>query len=430
MLAPRVLGLLACSYFGLASAANQLSMGGVPSCAISCTLQSLPQSNCSALDQACLCADTKLAAAVEPCIRSQCTIKESLAAANASYSQCGITPRDESAAIRWTGSVVTGLAILFMAMRLVAKIAKISVWGADDTAAVAAFVVHIAIYAQSFYALDVGLGRDIWTLHDYQITSFLKLFLFLEFFYLVELALVKASILFFFLKIFPGRGIRRCLWSVQIMNLLVCLSFTVLIFAQCRPFSYFWTRWDGEHKGVCVDLSKLGLVHVGLNIALDIVMLVLPVTQVYHLKMDMRKKIGVIAMFQAGIFLTIASVLRIKTLTTFSMSLNLTADSVDVAIWGYIETGVGVIVACMPSASQLLKRIPSKVTQLTTAMASNKGSSGNRTSPESRVFPYKPATASLTEAQLLSSNSIAMLAGPSSRRPSVHYYESKTGSAL
>ncbi|KAK2047222.1 integral membrane protein [Colletotrichum somersetense] len=429
MLAPRVLGLLAFSYFGLVSAASQLSMGGIPSCAINCMLQSLPESNCSALDQACLCADTKLATAVEPCIRSQCSIKESLAATNASYSECGITLRDKSARIRWTGSVVTGLAILFKAMRLAAKIAKLSVWGADDTVAVAAFVVHIAVYAQSSYSLDVGLGRDMWTLHDYQITNFLKLFLFLELFYLVELALIKASILFFFLRIFPGRGIRRCLWSVQIMNLLVCLAFVILIFAQCRPFSYFWTGWDGEHEGMCIDLSKLALVHVGLNIALDIVMLVLPVTQIYKLNMDTRKKIGVIAMFQAGIFLTIASVLRIKTLIAFSMSLNLTTDCVDVAIWGFIETGIGVIVTCMPSAWQLLKTIPSKVTQLTNAMVSNIGSSGNRTSPESRVLPYKPATTSLMEAQLLSSNSIAMLAGPSSRRPSVHY-ESKTGLAL
>ncbi|KAK2053307.1 integral membrane protein [Colletotrichum caudatum] len=392
-------------------------------------LQSLPESNCSALDQACLCADTKLAAAVEPCIRSQCSIKESLAAANASYSQCGITPRDESAKIRWTSGVVTGLVILFMAMRLTAKFVKLSVWGADDTVAVVAFVVHIAVYSQTFYTLDVGLGRDIWALHDYQITNFLRVFFLLEFLYLVELPLIKASILFFLLRIFPGRGIRRWLWSVQFLNLLVCLAFVIVTLAQCRPFSYFWTGWDGEHEGMCINLSKLALFHVGFNIALDVVMLVLPITQVYKLKMDTRKKIGVIAMFQAGIFLTIASILRIKTLIAFSMSLNLTADCVDVSIWGYIETGVGVIVTCMPSAWQLLKVIPSKVMQLTTAVVSNIGSSGNLTSPESRVLPYKPATTSLMEAQLLSSNSVAMLARPSSRRPSLQY-ESKTGLAL
>ncbi|KAK1997747.1 integral membrane protein [Colletotrichum falcatum] len=447
MLAPRVLGLLACGcYLGLVSAADQLSLDGIPSCAINCMLEALPATTCSAVDQACLCSDEVFNAAVAPCVRSQCSIKEGLAATNASYAQCGIPSRDQTSKVRWVSTVVIACASGFMAMRLTTKAAKLSVWGHDDTAAVVAFVVILAAYGQSFYFTEVGLGKEVWTLHDYEITTFLKaghpahrgssfffprrLFLLLEFVYFVGLAVIKASILFFFLRIFPDRRFRRFIWAVQILNLLVCLAFVILCFAQCRPFSHFWDGWDGEHKGTCLNLNKIGLIHVALNIGLDVVMLVLPVTQIYKLQMDMRKKIGVIAMFQVGIFLSIVSVLRIRSLSDFAFSINLTADSVAIVLWGYVEMGVGLIVACMPSTWHLLKMIPSKVTQLTTTVASNIGSSGVRTRPNSQVLHDKPARMSLMETRSYRSNSTPMPTASSSRRPSGRLDEFKVGLAL
>lgn len=122
----------------------------------------------------------------------------------------------------------------------------------------------------------------------------------LEFFYFFGLATIKASILFFFLTIFPDRRFRGIIWAVQIVNMLVCLSFVILCFAQCQPFTHFWNGWDGEHKGKCVDLNKIGLTHVAFNITLDIVMLILPVTQIYKLQMNRKKKAGVMAMFLVG----------------------------------------------------------------------------------------------------------------------------------
>ncbi|EFQ26909.1 CFEM domain-containing protein [Colletotrichum graminicola M1.001] len=304
-----------------------------------------------------------------------------------------------------------------------------SVWGHDDTTALVAFVLILVVFVQSFYLIDIGFGREVWTLHDYEITAFLKHFLVLRFIYLAGLALIKASILFLFLKIFPGRRFRQCLWAVQIFNLLVCMTFFFVCFFQCRPFSYFWTGWDGEHEGVCIDVDKSGLIHVALNITLDIIMLVLPVTQIYKLQMNKRKKIGVIAMFQAGIFLTIVSILRIKSLSSFAISIDLTADSVPVSLWAYVELGVGLAVACMPSAWQLLKMITSKVTQLTTTVATNITSSKTRKSPSSMEFPDKSVKMSIVETQSYRSNSIAVASASSPKRHSDHD-EWKVGQAL
>ncbi|KXH43413.1 integral membrane protein [Colletotrichum salicis] len=97
------------------------------------------------------------------------------------------------------------------------------------------------------------------------------------------------------MKIFPNRGFRRSLWFMQILNMLVVLSYVILCFAQCQPFPHFWNGWDGAHEGHCVDLNRIGLSHVSLNITLDVIILILPITQIYKLQLNRKKKIGVMA---------------------------------------------------------------------------------------------------------------------------------------
>ncbi|KAK1982405.1 hypothetical protein LZ30DRAFT_688447 [Colletotrichum cereale] len=95
-----------------------------------------------------------------------------------------------------------------------------------------------------------GPGPDIWILHNYQITTFLKV-------------------------------------SVKL---------------QRRPIWLIWDGWrDKEPRGIVVDLNKMGIVHGSITIALDVWMLLLPLTQLYKLNLGMKKKLGVIDMFGVGI---------------------------------------------------------------------------------------------------------------------------------
>lgn len=134
-----------------------------------------------------------------------------------------------------------------------------------------------------------------------QITGFLKIFFIFEALYFFTLATIKASILFFYLRIFPDQTFRIVLWCTQIFNLLSATTFIIIICVQCRPVSYFWTGWDGEHEGSCWDINAIAWAHGGINTALDVWMLVLPATQIYGLNIQLKKKIWVLAMFGVGI---------------------------------------------------------------------------------------------------------------------------------
>lgn len=123
----------------------------------------------------------------------------------------------------------------------------------------------------------------------------------LQLFYIIDLAVIKASIIYLYLRVFNIRKFRTILWATQLFNTLLGSAYVLLSLVQCQPLQHYWNGWDGEHEGKCADLNTIGLTHVGFNIGLDVWMLILPATQLYKLKLPRKKKIGVMAMFSVGI---------------------------------------------------------------------------------------------------------------------------------
>lgn len=122
-----------------------------------------------------------------------------------------------------------------------------------------------------------------------------------EILYFAQVNLIKVSILFFFLRLFPERKIRWTIWGTIIANLLIFIIIDLLAALQCRPISFYWKRWDGEHSGKCLNINALAFSSAGVSIVMDIWMLILPLTQLYDLNLHWKKKIGVAAMLSIGI---------------------------------------------------------------------------------------------------------------------------------
>ncbi|SPJ89730.1 related to integral membrane protein [Fusarium torulosum] len=109
-------------------------------------------------------------------------------------------------------------------------------------------------------------------------------------------------------------------------------------------------------------ITTLTLPHAGLSLLLDIWMLVLPLTQLWGLGLKIRKKLGVIAMFSVGIFLTIVAAIRVHELAVFARSADLTVTNAQKAIiWSSVEISVGIMVACMPHVRHLVRHVASRI---------------------------------------------------------------------
>lgn len=194
------------------------------------------------------------------------------------------------------------VAAVFLVTRLTYKlvIARVPL-GLDDWLILAAFLTTIPSAVITVHGSAAnGLGRDIWTLTPDQITNVLMYFYCMAFLYFAQVALVKLSIIAFFMRIFPSRNLQRILWATFVFTALFGVAFVLTAIFQCRPVRYFWTKWDGFHEGKCADANAISWSNAIINIALDIWMLAVPLWQLRSLQLHWKKKVGVALMFIVG----------------------------------------------------------------------------------------------------------------------------------
>nr|RBQ85277.1 hypothetical protein FVER53263_03509 [Fusarium verticillioides] len=180
----------------------------------------------------------------------------------------------------------------------------------------------------------------MWYKTDGQIILIFKLFIVIEVLYLTALVLVKAAILCFFLRIFPDHKFRIVVKCTMVFNALIWVAFFIFVSFQIQPFSLFWNGWQ-QKKGhlILTGFTNFTLPLAGINLVLDIWMLILPMTQLWGMGLKLKKKLGVISMFSVGIFLTIVAAIRVRELVAFRLSQDLTvAHAQSAFVWSNVES--------------------------------------------------------------------------------------------
>ncbi|RDA89813.1 hypothetical protein CP533_0872 [Ophiocordyceps camponoti-saundersi (nom. inval.)] len=327
----------------------------LPNCARTCLAPTYEMSRCHPEDQACHCTDQALIKNATACIMVKCTIKEALLAKNVTATACGEPIRDKSPGFVAVSNVFGILSSLCVIQRFAFKYWTKAGFGLDDWATLAAMVISVpSIAINALVVGPNGMGRDTWTLSYENITTFSRFFFVLEILYFADVGMIKIALIFFYLRIFPAREVRRLLQGTLGFAALFGLVFTAIAIFQCSPINYYWWRWDGEHSGRCLDMNAITWSNAGVSIAIDIWMLAIPLWQLKSLKLDWKKKVGVAIMFCVGTFVTVVSVLRLRALDFSSHSANPTWDLFDVGIWSTVEINVGIMCVCMPSLRLLL----------------------------------------------------------------------------
>ncbi|KAK2010818.1 CFEM domain-containing protein [Colletotrichum eremochloae] len=165
---------------------------------------------------------------------------------------------------------------------------------------------------------QLGIGRDVWALSSEQITRFMHVFFAYEILYTLSISTIKASFLFFYIRVFHmvSNTFTLVLWTTQAFNIAFCIAFMIANLAQCRPFSNAWKAWDGKHPGHCINVYAMFVSHAAINIALHVWVLILPTTQVLWLNMRKRQKVEIMFMFGLGAFITAVSAIRLRVLVT------------------------------------------------------------------------------------------------------------------
>ncbi|KAH8650230.1 hypothetical protein BGZ60DRAFT_534338 [Tricladium varicosporioides] len=225
---------------------------------------------------------------------------------------------------------------------------------------------------------EFALGHHIKDISSIQITEFLKSVYFTIISYNISLTFAKISILLLYIRSFNTRKIRiACLVQLAIVatyGLWLLLS-SVL---SCVPVAAFW---DQSVPGHCLPRSPIWFANAGLNIATDVLILVLPVPVIHTLFLPKRQKIGLYLIFTLGFLynplirlpfvlylessanrsryhsVCIISVLRLHSLQIASISIDPTWDNIGVANWSCIELNTAIICPCLTTLKPLISRL-------------------------------------------------------------------------
>ncbi|KAM3424047.1 hypothetical protein BST61_g11402 [Cercospora zeina] len=337
------------------------------SCTLNCFTKVLPQFNCPDLLQ-CICHNGAVAAALQQCsVASGCSIEEALQGQKTQAETCGFPKRDRVMVFTVTQTALFTLATVCAIMRLLARGKSFggAGYGWDDAMLFAACLPLLGLTVVGYMEQMAGLGKDIWELEFPQIERVLMLFYIGNTFYSPVVFGTKMAFVLLYIRIWKDSSIifRRICQIVLVLLAMATIGFTFSTIFLCTPISYTWKALSGL-KGTCVDRNAQLYSNSAVNVAMDVIVLLLPVRKILQLRLHWPKKIGLLCTFFVGFATTATSIIQFYYLITrLNSTQNPTWDYFDIGIWRITEMYLGVICCCMPMIAGLVKRSVQRASQ-------------------------------------------------------------------
>ena len=126
--------------------------------------------------------------------------------------------------------------------------------------------------------------------------------------------MVKISILLMYRRIFDTEAFKKATVVVGTACVAWAIAAILCLIFQCHPFSGLWTPED-TFTNKCIDLQAYYRAVASSNMALDIIMLCMPLFMVWRLKLEPSQKLMLSGIFALGGLVCVASLMRIITVS-------------------------------------------------------------------------------------------------------------------
>ncbi|KAE8356106.1 hypothetical protein BDV28DRAFT_2324 [Aspergillus coremiiformis] len=370
MLLRPALVLVSASLAAGAAAAFSESSHTFPQCATTCQVQAFVDNStlCAPTNIPCLCNDTGYADAVTMCVMATCTGREMIFTQRLSKHQCGVPPHKGRPEIEAATLIPLILGTILFVNRIVAKFMGIGGgWGADDYTIIAAYILAVVIFCLNIAVIHYGFGQNLWDITPMDnITIMLKYFYAFDLIYKIQVSLAKISVCLFLLRIFQSKVFRYTTFTIIGLNVAIAVTWVFTDCFRCTPAHLSWDEWEFPRDGTCMDFITIIFANAFVNIAVDTIMVLMPVYEVSKLNLSARRKLGVGVMFGLGIVLTAIAIIRVIVLYYNRGSNNRTVQLQPITHWSVLEVQITIICACLPTLRAMLVHIFPKLLGNTT----------------------------------------------------------------
>lgn len=171
-------------------------------------------------------------------------------------------------------------------------------------------------------------------------------------FYFLVIALVQVSILFFYRRIFFPSSFR--ITSAVLIGVCVAWCITALVIEvgyPSHPIGYYFP--GGPQTKFSVKYLTFWLAMAIIEILLEIIILILPIRELYRLQLSTKKQLLCSFIFALGGFVIITGIIRMaKVYKPGSADVDLTQGQ----IWLNVHLGTAILCACLPTYRPLVSR--------------------------------------------------------------------------
>ncbi|KAI0157766.1 hypothetical protein GGR57DRAFT_510708 [Xylariaceae sp. FL1272] len=274
-----------------------------------------------------------------------------------------VTSSPTPAGIYVASSVLFVISSACVALRYCSRRIKAARWATDDWLVFAALLLQLAlaiilVYGASqrvlgyhtLYDPETGISLDGY--RDNQLSIFGAISAVLT---VLTLGALKCSVVMFYRRIFIGSGFKIASAAILVFIALWTLAFFLSTVLECNghDLKLIWGTFE-EFKTQCSKYKAIQLAHAASDIATDLAVLSLPLPPIWKLQMAMRKKVLISLAFLVGLISVAAGTARLAIVTvniflTNPDSRDTFGTETNVIIWGYVEVGVGIIAACLPT---------------------------------------------------------------------------------
>ncbi|KAI4866694.1 hypothetical protein F4820DRAFT_239760 [Hypoxylon rubiginosum] len=256
-------------------------------------------------------------------------------------------------------SVLTAVSLGFLCLRYYVRIYLIHALGADDWFALGTWLLTCAFTIISAIQTSWGLGikhiDDIppQNIYTYQLLEYAGAPFVLGF---------KLTLLLGYFR-FVHKGM--CKYGVSCVLVSCTLFHLATLVVQLKLSQPVVKEFDPRIVPFYTASSSL-------TIVFDFAVMFLPFPVLIKTKIPTRKKVVLLGLFALGFFITVIQIIRIQSVRSLTNPL----DSGDLILWSTVETNLGIICACIPVLSPLVRKRQNKSNKVT-----HESSWGDSTAP-------------------------------------------------
>ncbi|CRG89974.1 hypothetical protein PISL3812_07014 [Talaromyces islandicus] len=198
-----------------------------------------------------------------------------------------------------------------------------------------------------------------------------KLLLASDVMYASSLSLTKLSALLMQYRIFDiARGFRRWVWLVGAFLVGWWVAVFFLLLFACWPVQ---KRWDSSIPGHCLSRNPGAIANSVATIVGNVMVLVLPIPQIWKLQLRRMEKVLLTMIFGLGICIICTSVVRLVVFVRNEETpTDLWSSMVAVVGWSDVEMSTGIICACLPALRPIIVRISKARARVCSCLRRNK----------------------------------------------------------